>query len=78
MTEVTLITNDGDGMPQKYNVRDGATVEDLLNLGFDGCPDDFTIQRRSLGATSEEVDEWTTLRDGDRITLAPKKVEGAK
>lgn len=77
MIRVTLVTNDGNGMPQEHSVRNTTTVGDLLDLVFEGDPDDFTIQVRPAGGTSEPADLEKELCDGDRITLAPTKVEGA-
>lgn len=77
MIEVTLVTNDGSGIPQTTNVREGTTVGDFLDLMFDGCVDDFTIQLRPSGGASREADLEDVLEDGCRVTLAPTKVDGA-
>lgn len=77
MIEVTLVTNDGSGVPQTNNVREGTSVGDFLELMFDGNVDNFTIQLRPSGGVSREADLDDTLSNGDRITLAPEKVDGA-
>lgn len=77
MISVTLVTNDGSGVPRTNSVREGTTVGDYLDLMFDGNVDDFTIQLRPSGGVSSEADVNDELSDGDRITLAPEKVEGA-
>lgn len=77
MINVTLVTNDGSGVPQNTNVRGGTTVGDFLDLTFDGNVDDFTIQLRPEGGCSRECDVDHVLSDNDRITVAPKKVDGA-
>jgi len=77
MIDVILVTNDGNGMPQSYKVRDDACVGDLLSVAFDGNIDDYTIQVRPAGGASGEADEDTALTNGCRVTLAPRKVEGA-
>lgn len=77
MINVTLVTNDGSGMPRTIPVRDGATVEDLLSVAFEGNLEDFTIQVRPRDGVSRAGDLSDELRDGDRVVLAPEKVEGA-
>lgn len=77
MVNVTLVTNDGSGQPRQIPVRSGATVADLLNVAFEGDPDDFTVQRRPRDGVSSQANLHDELQDGDRITLAPTKVEGA-
>jgi len=77
MIEVTLVTNDGSGVPMTTSVREGTTVGDFLELMFDGNVEDFTIQLRPNGGVSSEADVHDSLSNGDRITLAPEKVDGA-
>jgi len=74
---VTLVTNDGSGMPQALNVRNGITVGSFLDTNFTGNVDDFDIKVRSSDGHSEVVDCDYVLEDGDRISLTPTKVEGA-
>lgn len=77
MIEVTLVTNDGSGVPRNSNVREGTTVGEFLNMMFEGDVNTFTIQLRPSGGVSREADVDDELHDGDRITLAPEKVDGA-
>lgn len=77
MIDVTLVTNDGSGVPRTTSVREGTTIGDFLDLMFDGEVNDFTIQLRPSGGVSREADLDDVLKDGMRVTLAPVKVEGA-
>ncbi len=77
MISVTLVTNDGGGVPKTTQVREGTTVGNFLELMFDGCVDDFTIQLRPSGGVSREADLDDVLEDGCRVTVAPEKVDGA-
>lgn len=77
MIEVTLVTNDGTGVPQTSNVREGTTVGEFLDLMFDGIIDEFTIQSRPSGGVSREAELGDVLENGTRITVAPTKVDGA-
>jgi len=76
MVTVTLVVNSGSGVPRTLEVRDGTSVEDFLNVNFDGHVEDFTVSIRRDGI-SEEADLLDELCEGDRVCLAPKKVDGA-
>lgn len=76
MIEITMVTNDGAGLPVRIPVNEGTTLEKFLEVSFDGNIDDFTIRVRCDG-TSCEVHRDYVLQDGDRISLSPKKVDGA-
>ena len=76
MIEVTLVTNDGSGLPRKVPVVDGTTLEKFLELSFDGNPDEFTIRVRANGVSVEAHADYV-LQTGDRVSLAPIKVDGA-
>ena len=81
MIEVTLVTNDGAGTPKKYEIREGTTLATFLKMFSDVDTEEFTIRVRSNGESvtmnSEDGDNYT-LQDGDRVSLASQKVEGAK
>lgn len=76
MIEVTLVSNNGGGIPVRIPVTEGTTIEKFLEVSFDGNPDDFTVRVRCNG-TSVQVHRDYVLHDGDRVSLAPTKVEGA-
>lgn len=79
MQTVKLVTNDGNGMPREIPFRDGATLNELLSLSFDGDLDDFRVTVRRNDGSSEVVDDVDTfyLENGMKVTLSPRKVEGA-
>ena len=76
MINVTLVHNGGAGLPVKTPVVEGTTLEKFLEVSFDGNPDEFTIRVRANG-TSVEAHRDYVLEDGDRVSLAPVKVDGA-
>lgn len=76
MVNVTLVTNDGAGLPVKVPIADNTTLEEFLNVSFEGDPDQFTIRVRANG-TSVTAHRDYVLQDGDRVSLAPVKVDGA-
>jgi hypothetical protein len=76
MINVTLITNDGAGLPQQVDVADDTRLEDFLRVAFEGDIEEFKIRVRANG-TSVEAHMDYILQDGDRISLAPLKVDGS-
>lgn len=76
MIEVTLVTNDGAGLPVCIPVAEGTTLEKFLEVSFEGDSDDFTIRIRANG-TSVEAHRDYILQDGDRVSMAPTKIDGA-
>ncbi|UCG02554.1 MAG: hypothetical protein JSW11_00895 [Candidatus Heimdallarchaeota archaeon] len=78
MIEVTLVSNDGDGEQKVYPVAEGVTLEDFLRLTCERNVvegDDHTVRVRSNG-TSTEPDYDYILQHGDRVSVAPKKIDG--
>ena len=75
MIEVMLVTNDGAGLPCRVPVVEGTTLEKFLEVSFDGNPYEFTIRVRANGTTVEAHRDYV-LQDGDRVSLAPTKVDG--
>lgn len=76
MIEVTLVTNDGAGLPCRIPVVEGTTLEKFLEVSFDGNPDEFTVRIRANGTTVEAHRDYV-LQEGDRVSMAPTKVDGA-
>jgi len=76
MISVTFVSNSGQGVPRQLSVREGTTVEECLQVNFDGHLEDFTISLRRDGV-SEVADLDDELEDNDRICLSPSKVDGA-
>jgi len=76
MISVTLVSNSGQGVPRTVQVREGTTVEEFLQVNFDGHIEDFTVSVRRDGC-SEVADLDDELCDNDRLVLAPTKVDGA-
>ncbi len=76
MIEVTLVSNNGCGIPVRIPVNEGTTLEKFLEVSFDGDPDDFTVRVRCNG-TSVQAHRDYVLQNEDRVSLAPRKIEGA-
>ncbi len=76
MINVTLVSNSGAGLPVKTPVVEGTTLEQFLEVAFEGNVDEFTIRVRANG-TSVTAHRDYVLCDDDRVSLAPVKVDGA-
>ncbi|MBX9583970.1 MAG: hypothetical protein K2X87_27030 [Gemmataceae bacterium] len=68
-----FINNDGGGFADTIEADDGATVGRLFEQRMPGRrPADFLIRVNRLPAAADQV-----LRDGDRVSFTPTKIEGA-
>ena len=76
MITITLITNEGSGLPSLIPIVEGTTLDKFLEVSFQGDSDEFTIRVRANG-TSVEAHRDYVLQDGDRVSLAPIKVDGS-
>ncbi len=74
MIDVTMVTNGGAGLPVKIPVVEGTTLEKFLEVSFDGNPDEFTVRVRANGMSVEAHRDYI-LQDGDRVSLAPSKIQ---
>jgi len=77
MISVTLVSNNGDGVPTTHAVANGTELEDFLKVHFDGDLEDFTVRVRSNGSSVEAEDDYV-LQDEDRISISPRKIDGAQ
>lgn len=70
---ILYINNDGGGFADYVDVAEGTTVQSLFAQRIThGQPEDYLIRvNRQPVARDQE------LRDGDRLTITPTKIEGA-
>ena len=67
------INNDGAGFADYVNVNEGTTVEQFFKDKMQGSkPDDFLIR-----VNRQPVPRDYILKEGDRVTVTPVKIEGA-
>ena len=71
--KIMYINNDGAGFADHLEVAEGIKVATL----FTECmpyakPSDYLIRVNRQQATADQV-----LREGDRVSFTPKKIEGA-
>jgi hypothetical protein len=74
MMKVLVINNDGGGFADFLEVPHGITVAELFHrqLGHDAKPDRYLIRVNRQPVAQHEV-----LKDGDRLSITPTKIEGA-
>lgn len=68
-----LIANDGGGFADHIDVADSLRIEQLFAERMPGRkPADYLIRVNRQPAAADQI-----LRDGDRVSFTPTKVEGA-
>jgi sulfur carrier protein ThiS len=72
--KVLVINNDGGGFADYVDVPENTTVRDMFQREVrSGKPDSYLIRVNRQPVPSDQV-----LREGDRISFTPIKVEGAR
>jgi hypothetical protein len=66
--------NDGGGFADHIEVAEGTSVAHLFTERLPGRrPEDYLIRVNRLPASADQV-----LQEGDRISMTPTKIEGAR
>lgn len=72
--KIFYVNNDGGGFADTIEVQDNITVEQLFKQQLpDRLAQDFLIRVNRQPASRDQV-----LREGDRVTFTPTKIEGAR
>jgi len=73
MIEVTLVANEGGGFADKVRVEIGTTVGKLFTQRIpNGSAANYNIRVNRMPCSEDQV-----LQDGDRMTITPRKIDGA-
>ena len=71
--KILWINNDGGGFADYVEVPEGITVKEFFSQKLpDRSPEDFLIR-----VNRHPVAKDCRLKDGDRVTMTPTKIEGA-
>lgn len=71
--KILVINNDGGGFADYVEVPDGTTVRDLFHREIrSGKPENYLIRVNRQPVASDQL-----LRENDRISITPTKIEGA-
>lgn len=72
MLQVLFINNDGAGFADKVDIDPDTTITRFFENHMDGNPADYLIR-----VNREAVESNFVLRDGDRVSITPTKIDGA-
>ena len=71
---ILYINNDGSGYADHINVAENTTIDQFFTIKMSGeQSEDYLIRVNRNPVPREYV-----LRDGDRVTITPRKIEGAR
>ena len=71
---ILVINNTGGGFADHVDVAEGLTVQDLFAQQVPhGKPEDYLVRVNRQPVPAEQV-----LREGDRVSITPLKIEGAR
>jgi hypothetical protein len=72
--KILFVNNHGGGFAGYLEVAEGTTVQQLFNQQIpSGKADDYLIRVNRLPAAADQV-----LQPGDRVSITPTKIEGAR
>jgi sulfur carrier protein ThiS len=70
---ILYINNDGGGFADYIDIAENTTVEQFFKIKMTGANEEDYLIRVNRQPVSRDY----VLRDGDRITITPTKIEGA-
>jgi hypothetical protein len=71
--KILFINCDGSGFADYIDVQNGSTVRQLFDQQIhSGKPDNYLIRVNRQHVPADQV-----LREGDRVSITPSKIEGA-
>ena len=71
--KILYVNNDGGGFADTVEADEGTTVSAFFAARVSGRkPADYLIRVNRLPSSADQV-----LRDGNRVTITPTKIEGA-
>ncbi len=71
---ILYINNDGAGFADYIDIAENTTVEQFFKIKMSGREaSDFTIRVNRQPVAKDYI-----LQDGDRVTITPNKIEGAR
>ena len=72
--KILYINNNGGGFADQIEIENGLTVEQLFQGQMPGQhPDDYLIRVNRQPVPADQV-----LQPGDRVSITPLKIEGAR
>ena len=72
--KIYLIDNQGSGFADQIEVASGTTIGEFVQQRLrGGDSDDYLIRVNRLPTTAEQI-----LQNGDRVSITPTHIEGAR
>ena len=70
---ILYINNDGAGYADHINIAENTTIDQFFAIKMQNCePSDYLIR-----VNRQHVNKDYCLQENDRVTLTPRKIEGA-
>lgn len=71
--KILFLNHDGGGFADQIEIEDGTTVETLFESRMkDAQPEDYLIR-----VNRQPCSAGQQLQEGDRVSITPRKIEGA-
>ena len=71
--KILFLNHDGGGFADHIDIEEATTVETLFESRMkDARPEDYLIRVNRQPVTAGQL-----LREGDRVSITPRKIEGA-
>jgi sulfur carrier protein ThiS len=71
--KILFLNHDGGGFADHIDIDEGMTVATLFEARMkDARPEDYLIRVNRQPCSSEQL-----LQEGDRVSITPRKIEGA-
>lgn len=70
---ILYINNDGSGYADYINIAENTTIDQFFAIKMQGQQEEDSLIR----VNRQPVPRDYVLRDGDRVTITPRKIEGA-
>lgn len=71
--QVLFVNNEGGGFADYVTVDSRCTVQNFFDQEMDGSPADYHIRvNREIAMPTQRLSE------GDKVTIIPKKIQGAR
>jgi hypothetical protein len=71
--KILYINNSGSGFADTIEIEGGTTVRTLFEQKMTGKPADYLIRVNRQTCSADQV-----LQEGDRVSITPTKIEGAR
>jgi hypothetical protein len=71
--KILFINNGGSGYADRIEIAEGTTIRALFDEKISGKPADYLIRVNRQPAAADQV-----LQEGDRVSITPTKIEGAR